>query len=38
VIAACARAAGASTLLTFNDRHFLPFAGQGLEVVVPSPG
>lgn len=38
VIAACARAAGASALLTFNDRHFLPFAGQGLEVVVPARG
>ena len=38
VIAACARAAGASTLLTFNQRHFAPFAGSGLAVVVPSSG
>lgn len=38
VIAACARAAGASALLTFNDRDFLPLAGRGLEIVVPSPG
>ncbi len=37
VIAACARAAGASALLTFNERHFAPFAGGGLSVVVPSP-
>ena len=38
VIAACTRAAGASTPLTFNERHFAPFAGSGLAVVVPSPG
>ena len=36
VIAACARAAHATTLLTFNDRHFAPFAGDGLVVTVPS--
>ena len=35
VIAACARAAGAETLLTFNERHFRRFAGQGMEIVVP---
>jgi predicted nucleic acid-binding protein len=35
VIAACARAAGVSTLLTFNERHFLPLAWPGLAVVVP---
>jgi predicted nucleic acid-binding protein len=38
VIAACARAAGADTLLTFNERHFLPFAGKGLAIVVPDAG
>ena len=36
VIAACGLAAGADALLTFNDRHFLPFAGQGMAIVVPS--
>jgi len=36
VIANCALRATASTLLTFNDAHFLPFAAQGLEVVVPA--
>jgi predicted nucleic acid-binding protein len=36
VIAACARAAGAAALLTFNERNFAPFAGPGLAVVVPS--
>jgi predicted nucleic acid-binding protein len=35
VIAACARAANASTLLTFNERHFARFAGDGLAIVVP---
>jgi predicted nucleic acid-binding protein len=35
VIAACARAANVSTLLTFNERHFLRFAGDGLAIVVP---
>lgn len=35
VIAACARKAGARVLLTFNEGHFLPFSGPGLDVVVP---
>ncbi|MBI2912018.1 MAG: PIN domain-containing protein [Chloroflexi bacterium] len=35
VVAACALAARADALLTFNERHFLPFAGQGMEIVVP---
>jgi predicted nucleic acid-binding protein len=38
VIAACGRVAGADVLLTFNERHFLPFAGQGMAIVVPSAG
>jgi predicted nucleic acid-binding protein len=36
VIAACARAGGASTLLTFNARQFLPFQDDELAVVVPT--
>lgn len=36
VIAACARIANVATLLTFNERRFRRFTGQGLEVVVPS--
>jgi predicted nucleic acid-binding protein len=36
VIAACARTANASTLLTFNERHFRRFGGQGLSIVVPA--
>ena len=35
VIAACARAAGADIVLTFNERHFLPVAGPGVAIVVP---
>lgn len=35
IIAACARKAGADTLLTFNERHFVPFAGPDLRIVVP---
>jgi len=35
-IAACARKGGATTLLTFNARHFTPLAGPDLEIVVPS--
>lgn len=35
LIAACARKAGASTLLTFNPRHFDP-GPAGVAVVVPS--
>jgi predicted nucleic acid-binding protein len=36
VIARCALRAKASCLLTFNAPHFLAFATEGLEVVVPS--
>jgi predicted nucleic acid-binding protein len=35
VIAACARKAKVNALLTFNDVHFAPFAGDGLEIIVP---
>ncbi len=35
VIARCGLAAGVDALLTFNERHFLRFAGQGMEIVVP---
>jgi len=35
VIARCALRAKATTVLTFNARHFLPFASAGLAVVVP---
>jgi predicted nucleic acid-binding protein len=35
IIVACARAANVATLLTFNERHFRPFAGNGLDIVVP---
>ena len=35
VIVFCARAANVSTLLTFNERHFLPFVGLDLAIVVP---
>jgi len=35
VIAACARKAKVDALLTFNEKHFLPFAGDDLEIVVP---
>jgi len=35
VIARCALRAKASSLLTFNARHFLPFATAGLAIVVP---
>jgi hypothetical protein len=35
IIAECARRAKATTLLTFNVSHFMPFAGTGLEIVVP---
>jgi predicted nucleic acid-binding protein len=35
VIVVCARVGGADTLLTFNERHFARFAGDGLAVVVP---
>jgi predicted nucleic acid-binding protein len=36
VIAACARLAGATTLLTFNERHFMALGEEGLEIVVPA--
>lgn len=35
IIVACARAANVATLLTFNERHFRPLGGHGLDVVVP---
>jgi predicted nucleic acid-binding protein len=35
VIAACARKAKATVLLTFNVEHFEPFADDSLEIVVP---
>jgi predicted nucleic acid-binding protein len=35
VIAACARKARVNALLTFNEKHFAPFAGDDLEIVVP---
>lgn len=35
VVAACALAARVDALLTFNERHFLAFAGRGMEIVVP---
>lgn len=34
-IAACARLAGAQVLLTFNERHFRRFEGDGLTIEVP---
>jgi predicted nucleic acid-binding protein len=34
-IAACARKARARELITFNEKHFLPFASDDLEIVVP---
>ncbi|MGE3270861.1 MAG: PIN domain-containing protein [Chloroflexota bacterium] len=34
-IVACARSAGADELLTFNERHFRPFEGNGLAITVP---
>ncbi len=36
VIAACARSGRVDTLLTFNERHFAPFAVGGLSIIVPS--
>jgi predicted nucleic acid-binding protein len=38
IIAACARQGGANALLTFDIRHFAPFAGADLEIVVPAEG
>jgi hypothetical protein len=35
LIAVCARMAGAEVLLTFNERHFRRFGGDGLSIVVP---
>lgn len=35
MIAACARAANADTLLTFNARHFQRLASPDLTIVVP---
>ncbi len=36
VILSCAMAAGASALLTFNERHFRSLAHSDIEIVVPS--
>lgn len=38
VIAASARRAKASALLTFNTAHFEPFGGDALEITVPGTG
>jgi predicted nucleic acid-binding protein len=35
VIVACARKAGVTSLLTMNEKHFAPFAGDDLEIIVP---
>jgi predicted nucleic acid-binding protein len=34
-IVACARLAGVDVILTFNERHFRRFEGDGLEIEVP---
>jgi len=34
-IAACAKWAGADTILTFNEKHFRQFASDDLAIVVP---
>jgi hypothetical protein len=34
-IVACARLAGATVILTFNERHFRRFEGNGLTIEVP---
>jgi predicted nucleic acid-binding protein len=36
VIVACALAARVDTILTFNDRHFVPLAAGAVEIVVPA--
>jgi len=36
IIVACAWAGRVDILLTFNERHFAPFAGEDITVVVPS--
>jgi predicted nucleic acid-binding protein len=36
VILACALAAGADVLLTFNDRHFRQLAVEGVQIVIPT--
>lgn len=36
LIAACAAHAHVDALLTFNERHFRPFASPSLQIVVPS--
>ncbi|MDH3598078.1 MAG: PIN domain-containing protein [Candidatus Tectomicrobia bacterium] len=38
IIATCALKARATTLLTFNKSHFLPFEERGLTIVVPGEG
>jgi predicted nucleic acid-binding protein len=35
IIAECALQADATVLLTFNARHFAPYTGRGLTIVVP---
>jgi predicted nucleic acid-binding protein len=35
VIATCARRAKTETVLTFNDTHFIAFAGPDLKILVP---
>lgn len=35
IVVTCARAGGADEILTFNERHFRPFEGDGLTIVVP---
>jgi predicted nucleic acid-binding protein len=36
LIAACAKKAKVDVLLTFNERHFRQFEGDGLSIEVPS--
>lgn len=36
LIASCVLQMEGATLLTFNERHFLPFSSWGLQVVVPA--
>ncbi len=38
LIAECAVTTGVTALLTFNERHFRPFAEWGLDIVVPGQG
>jgi predicted nucleic acid-binding protein len=36
IIVACARAAQVDTILTFNERQFVPLAAGAIEIIVPS--